>query len=133
MTRVPKYLLPLLLVLAALSCTSPTAPEVAGTWGGTSVSLVLRTDGGDLTYQCGTGTIAPGWNVAADGTFTATGEHFYGGGPAPSGGRTPHPATYSGHVDGDHMTLTVAVTDTDSVLGPYELVRDGPEVSQICV
>lgn len=131
MTRAPKYLLPLL--LAALSCTSPTEPAATGSWGGTLVSLVLRTDGGDLTYQCGTGTIAPGWSLAADGTFSATGEHFYGGGPMPSGGGTPHPATYTGHVDGDHMTLTVTVTDTDTVLGPYELVRDGPTVSEMCV
>jgi len=133
MTRAPEYLLPLL--LAALSCASPNAPEVTGTWGGTSASLVLRADGGDLTFQCGTGTIASGWSLAADGTFHATGEFFNGGGPAPAEGRPPHPATYTGHVDGDHMTLTLTITDTDpdTVLGPYELVRDGPPVSQMCV
>ncbi len=132
MTRIHGYLLALLLALP--TCTSPSAPAViAGTWGGASVSLVLDAQGGDLTYLCGTGKIDAGWKLGSDGTFTATGEHFYGGGPLPVEGRTPHPATYVGHVGGDQMTLTVTVTDSETVLGPFELVKNGPQVSELCL
>jgi hypothetical protein len=131
MRRAYRYLLPF--VALAFACTSPTEPTVVGTWGGTSVSLELDSSGGTLQYMCGNGTIDPGWSLAPDGTFTATGLHYYGGGPLPSGGRTPHPASYTGHVAGNHMTLTVTVTDTDAVLGPFDLVRNGPTVFEVCV
>ncbi len=48
-------------------------------------------------------------------------------------GRPPHPATYSAKVAGDHMTLTVTVPDAGVTLGPFDLVRGGPPVTQMCV
>lgn len=131
MRRAYGYLLPF--VAMALACTTPTEPTVIGKWGGTVASLVLDSSGGTIQYQCGSGTIDPGWNLTPDGTFSATGLHYYGGGPVPSGGHPSHPASYAGHVAGNHMTLTVTVTDTDAVLGPFDLVRNGPPVSEICV
>ncbi|MCG6989427.1 MAG: hypothetical protein LJF06_14790 [Gemmatimonadetes bacterium] len=127
-----RYLILLSFLLTACA-TTPTAPSVVGTWGGTSASLVLQPGGGRVMYLCGAGTIDAGWHVAPDGTLTATGEHYFGGGPMPVGGWTPHPATYVGHIDGDRMTLTVTVTDTNTTLGPFELVRNGPAVHEICV
>lgn len=123
-------LLPFLLVACS---TTPTATSVVGAWGGTSASLVLQADGGQVTYLCGAGTIDAGWSVAPDGAFTATGRHYYGGGPVPIEGRTPHPATYLGHIDGDRMTLTVTVIDSNATLGPFELVRNGSVVHEVCV
>ncbi len=124
----------LLGVLLALSgCQAPTAPSIVGLWGGSEVSLKLTRQGGQVIYQCGVGTIDPGWTLSSDGSFSATGEHRFGGGPIPVGGRPPHPATYTGRVVGDQMTLTVTVTDSDVTLGPFHLVRDGPAVTLMCV
>ena len=95
--------------------------------------MVLGANGGQITYQCGSGTIDPGWSFSADGGFQATGQHFFGGGPVPSGGRKPHPAVYEGRVEGDRMTLHVTLSDTGDTLGPYELIRDGPVVSEVCL
>lgn len=131
MPRAHTYLLTL--VVAALACTSSTSPELFGTWGGNDASMVLGLDGGTITYLCGSGTIDAGWRFLPGGTFSATGNHYYGGGPVPSQGRTPHPATYVGHVQGKVMTLSVTITDQDTILGPYTLVKGGPAVSEICV
>jgi len=121
-----------LILPLALACSSPTAPEAEGVWGGTEVSLELTSSGGTLAYLCGTGTI-DSWTVDADGRFAATGLHYFGGGPVPPQGRPPHPARYAGRVEGDRFTLSVHLTDLGQTLGPYRLVRDGPPVLELCV
>ena len=128
MPRVIALLLPL-----ALACSSPTAPDAEGMWGGTQVSLELTRSGGTLTYLCGTGTIDSTWTLNSDGRFTATGLHYFGGGPAPIQGRPSHPARYVGEIEDDDLTLMVTLTDLGQTLGPYRLVRGGPSVSEICV
>jgi hypothetical protein len=117
----------------ALGCSSPTAPDVVGAWGGAQASLVLGPSGGTVSYLCGAGTIDATWTVNADGRFVASGEHFFGGGPMPVGGATPHPARYDGRVVGDRLTLTVAITDLNETLGPFDLMRGGPAVHEICL
>ena len=116
-----------------VSCASPTAPVVAGTWGGTQVSLALDRSGGALTYPCGTGTIDSTWTLSETGVFAASGRHFLGGGPVPPQGSPPHPARYDGQVNGAVLTLTVTVLDLNETLGPFTLVRGGPPVHEMCV
>ena len=130
--RAPRCrLLPLLAVV--LSCSAPTAPEAEGDWGGPDASLSLSRAGGMLNYTCGTGTMDSAWVLGRDGRLTATGEHFFGGGPLPPAGRPPHPARYSGSVEGDTLVLTVTVTDLVQTLGPFRLVRGGPRVQELCL
>jgi hypothetical protein len=117
----------------ALGCFSPTAPVALGSWGGQEASLVLTGSGGTLSYPCGAGTIDSAWTLDSDGRLVASGEHFFGGGPVPVGGRPPHPATYSGLVQGNSLTLTVTLSDLNETLGPFHLVRGGPVVVEQCV
>lgn len=119
--------------LVALACRSPTAPAVLGTWGGRQASLVLADSGGAVSYRCGSSTIDSAWTLSPAGQFSATGRYYFGGGPVPPGGGTPHPARYSGQILGSTLTLTVTLTDLGSTLGPFILVRDGPPVIQLCV
>ena len=122
------------LVLAlAVGCASPSAPTVVGVWGGREASLVLTQSGGTVAYACGAGTIGSGWTLDAGGAFNATGEHYFGGGPAPVEGRTPHPVRYTGQVTGDVLSLTVTLLDLGQTLGPFHLVRGGPPVHELCV
>jgi len=116
-----------------VGCGSPTAASILGDWGGSQASLTLARSGGTLSYPCGAGTIDSGWSIAADGRFTASGRHYFGGGPVPSQGRPPHPATYTGSVAGDDLTLTVTLIDLEQKLGPFHLVRGGPPVPEQCV
>ncbi len=122
----------LVLALAA-GCASPTAPVMAGGWGGAQVSLVLERSGGELTYPCATGTIDSTWTLSPDGVFAGSGQHYFAGGPVPPGGGTPHPASYAGQVNGYVLTLTVTLTDLKQTLGPFTLVRNGPAVHLMCV
>ncbi len=120
-------------LLAIIGCTSPTLPEVVGKWGGTQASMTLEPSGGTLSYQCGAGTIDSAWSLASGGRFTASGRHYFGGGPLPPEGRPPHPARYTGQIEGRVLTLTVVLTDLGQTLGPFRLIRGGPVVDEICV
>jgi hypothetical protein len=121
------------LLAIVLACSSPTAPKAEGDWGGNGVSLSLARTGGVLTYACGAGTMDSAWTLSPDGQLTGTGQHFFGGGPVPSQGRPPHPATYSGRIEGDVLTLTVTLTDLGQTLGPFRLLRGGPKMQEMCV
>ena len=119
--------------LIALGCQSATAPDAVGTWGGREASLVLTISGGTMSYPCGASTIDSTWALSPTGQFTAVGQYFFGGGPVPPQGGTPHPARYSGQVQGDALTLTITLTDLSQTLGPFHLFRGGPPVVQMCV
>ncbi len=121
-----------LLIPLILSCSSPTAPDLEGSWGGTEVSLELAGSVGTLTYLCGSGTI-DFLTLSSDGRFAATGVHYFGGGPVPPQGHPAHPARYAGRVEGDRLTLTAHLIDLGQTLGPYRLVRGGPAVTELCV
>jgi hypothetical protein len=131
MTR--RYALLVLLSPAVLGCGVPTAPSAIGSWGGSQASLTLTRAGGAVGYACGEGTIDSGWTMTREGVLAGTGAHYFGGGPVPPQGHPAHPATYSGHLAGDRLTLTVTVTDLGLTLGPFDLVRDGPTVTDQCL
>jgi len=126
-----RRLLPLLAVM--LSCSTPTAPEAQGDWGGPDASLSLSRTGGVLSYSCGTGTMDATWTLSRDGRLTGTGQHFFGGGPVPSEGRAPHPARYAGRIEDNTLILAVTLTDLGQTLGPFRLLRGGPVVHEMCV
>jgi hypothetical protein len=125
------------LAILSLGCasTAPTAGESAalGQWGGTVVSLSLTESGGTLSYQCGNGTIDGRWTVDADGGFHGAGQHFFGGGPLPESGRTPHQASYRGRIEGDRFTLSVDLGHMEQTLGPYTMTRGGHQVTELCL
>jgi hypothetical protein len=125
--------LPIALLALAIGCSSPGAPTVLGDWGGEQASLSLTISGGTVSYPCGAGTIDSAWTISDDGKLSATGSHYFGGGPVPVGGAAPHPARYSGQVNGQFLTMTVLVLDLDQTLGPFQLIRGGPVVHELCV
>lgn len=131
MARALRFLLPILALVAA--CASPTAPDITGRWGSSSASMTLRLDGGTVTLPCAAGTIDPGWTLASDGTFSATGGIYGTAGPVPAGGGPLAPATFDGHVQGDRMSLTVTLTGSGLTYGPYELRKGGPQAYGACV
>jgi hypothetical protein len=120
-------------LVSLLACSTPTAPVAEGSWGGAQASLVLTPSGGMVSYPCGNGTIDSTWTLTPDGRFTATGQHFFGGGPIPPEGHPPHPARYVGLVAGERLTLTIIVLDLSDTLGPLHLTRGGPPVAEQCV
>jgi hypothetical protein len=120
------------LLAAPLACSDATGPTPIGQWGGPDASLTLSAAGGTLGYGCGRGTIDPGWTVTGEGRFSASGQHFFTGGPVPPQGPPPHPALYAGQIQGDHLLLAVTLTDLQQTLGPFTLTRGGPPVVDQC-
>ena len=59
--------------------------------------------------------------------------HYFGGGPVPVPGPTPHPARYAGVVWGDRFDFTVTVVDLGQTLGPFHMIRGGPPVFLRCL
>jgi len=121
------------LLAISVACSAPTAPVAQGDWGGPEASLSLSRSGGTLSYPCGAGTMDSLWVVTEDGRLAAAGKHFFGGGPIPPQGRPPHPASYSGRIDGNTLVLTVTLTDLGQTLGPFRLIRGAPQVQESCL
>jgi hypothetical protein len=103
----------------------PNGIVAIGAWGGLHVVLVLEESGGSLDYDCGHGTIEPGWTLTDEGRFSGVGEHFVEhGGPVQDGEvLAARPAVYEGTIDDDSMRLTVTLTDSAQVVGTFELRR----------
>jgi hypothetical protein len=131
-----------LLIACGTPTGSPTGTQsgisagsnpAAGQWGGPDVSLELTEAGGRLEYPCAMGTIDAGWTLSEDGSFSGTGRHFFGGGPASPEGHPPHPARYQGALHDGTLTLTVILLDLPDTLGPFAMQRGRYAVSQLCL
>ena len=105
-----------LISLLAATCTgTPTQPGdtilPAGRWTGDGACLSVAVDGCDLVVGCGHGQFAQP-HVLADGTFVVNGTYRIEVGPI-SVNPAP-PATFSGVLSG--QTLTLSVTPSDASL-----------------
>jgi hypothetical protein len=113
----------ILLAVAVIGCSAATSTpitDVVGTWGGDNAGLIVN--GNDVHVHIGCtvgdaiGPIVPDPN----GRFEFSGTYNVDAYPVNRG--ITHPATFSGQIDGQAMTLTVSLTDTARVLGPVTLV-----------
>jgi hypothetical protein len=110
--------------------TSTPQPSAAaslptGTWGGEHLNLNVTATGARLEFDCAQGTIDQAITLDAHNAFNVSGtytqEH---GGPIrideqPNG----RPARYTGRVEGERLTLTITLADTQKSLGTYTLVH----------
>jgi hypothetical protein len=117
----------LVALLSAACADARTAPPtvITGDWGGVHAGLVATPDSGTLEYDCAAGRITEPLRPRSDGSFTALGTHSPGhGGPIRIDEVVPkRPARYTGRVDGDHLTLTVVMTDSAVTVGTFDLYR----------
>lgn len=96
-----------------------------GEWGGDHIRLLLTETGGTLEYDCAHGTIDQPFVVDSAGRYQLTGTHTreHGGPIRRDEKPDKRPARYTGVADGDTMTLTVTLTDSNEVLGTFTLMR----------
>jgi len=116
----------LTLALAACADTHTPPPSVIiGSWGGDHAGLVATADSGTLEYDCAVGRVTEALRPGADGRFVASGTHTPGhGGPARIDEvLLRRPARYTGRVDGDLLELTVVMTDSNAVVGTFQMTR----------
>jgi len=103
-----------------------------GTWGGEHVILQVSKSGAEVEFDCAHGQITQSIALDTHGDFNVTGtftpEH---GGPVRRDENTPPAqARYSGHVDGD--TLSLKVTLEKEEVGTYTLTRGAQPMLRKC-
>jgi hypothetical protein len=90
-----------------------TPPQIlTGQWGGDRAIILLTEKGGQISYDCGQGSIDGGIRLDAKGSFQAKGRHEeYMSGPQ-HGDMAPmlKPAVYHGSVTGKILILHVRIT-----------------------
>jgi hypothetical protein len=106
-------------------CAGPAAPQgmlPAGRWSGDGACVSVAADGCDLVIGCGHGQFPPPV-LRADGTFDVQGRYRIEVGPI-SIDPAP-PATFSGALKGDTLTIRVVPDASGVPAGPYVLKRTG--------
>jgi hypothetical protein len=123
-----RRLVPFAVPLALIGCLEANAPgPVTGNWGGEHLGLIASLVGADLEYDCATGRIVEPIQPDPAGRFSVTGQHFPGhGGPFRiDEEKMERPARYDGTLRGGMMSLTVVLTDSNQVLGSFQLTHGG--------
>ena len=97
----------------------------SGMWGGEHIRLEVAGRTASIEYDCAHGTITQPLALDRRGHFDARGTHVMEhGGPIRKDEQSDsRPARYTGWTDGKRMTLKVTLTDTDQVLGTFNLVH----------
>ena len=118
-----------------MQAAQQTTSVAAGSWGGEHIILQVSRAGGEIEFDCAQGKIAQPllMNRAGDfevaGTFTP--QH---GGPVRRDEITvATPAHYSGHIEGQTMTLTVTLDKEKEKLGTFTLVLGSTPRLRKCV
>jgi hypothetical protein len=96
-----------------------------GTWGGAHLRVNVTGESTLLEFDCAHGEISAPFALDAEGRFDLA-RTFTREGPGPIRiGREPtaQPARYTGHVEGERLTLSVTLEGADQPLGEYVLTR----------
>jgi hypothetical protein len=114
------------LLQASTQYAADASGLATGVWGGQGIALKVSAKGADVEFDCAHGQIAQPITLDKHGDFevagTFTSEH---GGPMRRDETLQlAPARYSGHVDGDTMSLTVSPDKRQ--VGSYTLTRGSP-------
>lgn len=96
-----------------------------GVWGGLHIRLNLTKNRAEIEYDCAHGTIEEPLTLDDHGRFDVKGTHVgEHGGPVRTNERpNNHPARYTGYVNGETMSLTVTLTDTNETLDTFKLTH----------
>jgi hypothetical protein len=86
-----------------------------GLWGGPHISITVGAKSATVEYDCASGVIDGPLVVDSDGNFTLHGKHrMERGGPVRMNETPPeHPATYTGSIKGNTMTLNLKFDDSE--------------------
>lgn len=120
----------LVLLIVSLGASRPRKMQrlPTGNWGGLHIRIEVGSRSATIDYDCAHGTINGPLNLDSKRQFAWRGSHNqeHGGPIRNDENRSGRPATYSGWIKGDTMTLTVKLADTDEVLDTYTLQRGSP-------
>ena len=86
-----------------------------GNWGGQHINMKVGAKSATIEYDCATGVIQGPLVVDSDGNFNLRGTHrMQRGGPTRADeAANGRPATYTGSIKGNTMTLNLKLGDSD--------------------
>jgi hypothetical protein len=121
------YLVVLLLAVSVSAKIQKMQRIATGLWGGQHISINVGSKSATIEYDCASGVINGPLVVDADGRFNLRGTHrMERGGPVRADDNPPqHPATYTGTIKGNTMTLTLKVGDSDEETFTLEKGKPG--------
>ena len=125
-----KKLTVLIVLLLAISVSAKIQKMqriATGVWGGQHISINVGSKSATIEYDCANGVINGPLVIDADGNFKLRGTHrTERGGPVRAEDNSPgQPATYSGTIKGNTMTLTLKVGDSDEETFTLEKGKPG--------
>ena len=117
----------LLLLLSVTAKTQKMQRIAAGNWGGQHINMKVGAKSATIEYDCASGVIKGPLTVDREGNFNLRGTHrMLRGGPTRAD-ETPqdHPATYTGTIKGNTMTLNLKIGDSDADTFTLERGKEG--------
>ena len=118
----------LLLGLLLMSFTAKKSQRIAtGVWGGQHINMKVGANSATIEYDCASGVINGPLVVDRYGNFKLHGTHtMERGGPVRADAQPkPVPATYTGSIKGNTMTLTLKLADSEDETFTLERGKHG--------
>jgi hypothetical protein len=115
------------LVSITVAMTQKMQRIPTGVWGGEHINLEVGAESAAIEYDCASGRIDGPLAVDSNGNFKLRGIHRRErGGPVRADEKPDeYPATYTGSIKGDKMTLTLKVGDMDEETFTLEKGKQG--------
>ena len=98
-----------------------------GNWGGQHINMKVGAKSATIEYDCATGMIQGPLVVDGNGNFKLRGTHQpqHGGPIRADENPQDHPATYTGSIKGNTMTLSLKVGDSEEETFTLEKGKEG--------
>jgi hypothetical protein len=116
-----------LLLISTTAKTQKMHRIPTGVWGGEHISMKVGAKSATIEYDCASGVINGPLVVDNKGEFNLHGTHnMERGGPIRADAEPkPHPATYTGSIKGNTMTLTLKLAGLDDETFTLEKGKPG--------
>ncbi len=109
----------------AVSPEPTKRPPLKGNWGGEGAGIEVSDEGARLFFDCAKGSIDVPITPDEDGRFEVTGRYVREGpGPTRPEQTQGVGARYLGQLEGNTLTLSIRLTLSRDVLGPFTLTRN---------
>ena len=116
-----------LLMISAAARIQKMKHIATGLWGGPHISMKVGAKSATIEYDCANGVIDGPLVVDANGHFDLHGTHHraHGGPVRADETSSGEPATYTGSIEGNTMTLVLKVGDADEETFKLEKGKEG--------
>jgi hypothetical protein len=121
------FLVSVVLFISVVARTQNMQRIPTGVWGGQHINIEVGEKSATIEYDCASGVINGPLIVDASGNFNLRGTHrIERGGPIRADDDSKgQPATYTGSIKGNTMTLTLKVGDADAETFTLEKGKEG--------